>query len=153
MCGRILIVTLLVLCTSCGHHVITNEDASRAPSSQNEQPCQAISSASDVENVDFAICKLAQGFTQSYSSKPITAVIDKKFNEELKRNILTIRVSLYKSDVESIMGRGGLRLRYLRYMINESSYAHAVRNTPKEKSDEAIKKFTLVELILNPLDG
>jgi predicted RNA-binding protein YlqC (UPF0109 family) len=69
-----------------------------------------------------------------------------------KRKIITLSAQLSKVEIDQILGRGGLRIRYIRYLLNELSHHQALTKAEENAKKDVIANFPLVELILEPQD-
>lgn len=132
---------------SCSSNTITN-DSNRSPSSiiSDGQKCDSTNGV-EFSIADQKICNAALNFFQIYSRKQVSMKMEKKFNESLKRDVLTFYLQFNKSETENIMGRGGLRLRYLKYLVNEMSLAEYEKSSPPSDDNTIYQdKFPLIEI-------
>lgn len=153
---KILLIHLIfLLLFGCGHYPITNnsKETSRTPSSEIENQCQ-VSLLSNFKEEEHSLCSWAQNYLRLLGNPNFTLNMNSTTQENSeKRKILTLSAQLSKKEIDLVLGRGGLRIRYLRYMLNELSYQQALANTIDDSQKKnVIKNFPLVELILEPQD-
>lgn len=126
----------------------------RMPSSANGSFESCESTSSEISKDDIKICTTVLNMMQLFSQKQLMMSIEKKYNEALKRHVITLNLKVEKSEVDRVLGRGGLRLRYVRYLANEMSLSEYEKNVPPaDDKSTHFEKFTLVEIRPSHKDG
>ena len=150
---KILITSLFSFLFSCSHYAVDQSSvAQRSRSSEVSNQCQT-SIISYFPEEEHIMCSWAQDYLRQLSTDKVSlSMTYSNQSESEKRKIITLSAQLPKKEIELILGRGGLRIRYLRYMLNELSYHQTLNRTTDEQKKDVIQNFPLVELILEPQD-
>lgn len=147
----IILLSLLALITSCSTTTPnTNLTIKRTLASDANASCTHPTSAV-FTNEQMALCQIAYDYINQLIGSEFRIEMTNNVHESAKRNVIAINALIKKSDVEAVIGKGGLRMKYLRYLLNELSYHQTQKEfEEKKESKPAIYNFTLIELNLVP---
>jgi hypothetical protein len=147
----IIISSLSFQLTSCSTAQNNQPITDRQIASSEGGNCKPSSSPDITENMS-AICLIANDYLKQLlgSENEFEIIMNKTFHDETKRHVLSLSISTKRENLDTIIGRGGLRIKYLRFLLNELSFEQSRKEYESEKKEhEAIYNFTLVELNLS----
>lgn len=134
----------LIALTGCS----TNSIPHRLPSSLDLNSACLVDDESHYSKQEQSLCQWTQEYLRQLSNSSFNLQMSSQSQSLNNRKVITLTTNASKKDIENIIGRGGLRIRYLRYMINELSYQNTLNATSDSNKEKAIQTFPLVELIL-----
>ena len=143
---------LLITCISCSSMQDVSTNPQRSPATDENIQCN-VTPPSVISDEQQGLCLFASGYINQLIGNDYKIEMQNSEHVDAKRNVLSIKLFIKKQQIETVLGRGGLRIRYLRFLLNELSYENTRREYEvQKKAHEAVYNFTLVELNLAPLE-
>ena len=101
---------------------------------------------SSLDNHHKKICQFAFSYLSEFTKTPLLIQAQLKDIESQQIKVLQLNIQVAKNDIDHILGRGGLRVRYLRYLLNELSYF----NQDRHLQNKNYSLSYVVEIFISP---
>ena len=145
-----LFILLITGCSTSSFQNLPNATIEREPATiSNDSNCSALEdSLSSAEISDRSICLYAKNYFQMLTNGRSQIEVQ-PYTIPMENPPLTLKIIIQKNDLEEVLGHGGMRIRYMRYILNELSIAKTTQQAIKNQQKISLQKFTPIELILD----